>query len=60
VTAREVARWLFVLARQGKGRGGVYMPESDPRPGRTGWQGNGPPRRELARRLLTLPAFSRD
>ena len=48
--AREVARWAFTTARQGKGKGGVFVPENDDREGRTGWQGNGPPRPELANR----------
>jgi len=54
--AREVARWIFTHARTHR-IGDGYAPERDPRPGRTGFQGQGPARGVLAGRLRGgLPA----
>ena len=56
VEPREVARWIFTHARTHR-IGDGYAPERDPRPGRTGFQGQGPARGVLAGRLRGgLPA----
>jgi len=58
VDAREVARWVFCHARTHR-IGDGYAEERDPRPNRTGYQGQGPDRQTLQTRLidaLILPA----
>ena len=62
VDPREVARWTFCHARTHR-IGDGYAEERDPRPGRTGFQGQGPDRWALSDRFTdapTLPATITD
>ena len=62
VDPREVARWSFCHARTHR-MGDGYAEERDSRPGRTGFQGQGPGRVELSARFMdaaTLPATIAD